>query len=92
LLPGRSESRDLESFVVAVKSTGKEPDRVSVGARTIRAAREIWVVATGQEKAEIVRRLLREHPSPDECPAGWILKAGGPVVFFLDEASASRLA
>lgn len=91
LLPGRPESRERESLVVAVRNADDGPDRISVGPRAIRTAREIWVIATGREKAEVVRHLLRDAPEPSDCPAAWILRAKGPVRFFLDEASASQL-
>lgn len=63
---------------------------VSLGIGSIMQARQVLLIATGEEKAEAVRRALEEDVSP--LWQASILRTHPDVVFLLDEASASRLA
>ncbi|MGI2036232.1 glucosamine-6-phosphate deaminase [Rhizobium panacihumi] len=62
---------------------------ITMGIADILDAREIVILATGEAKAEAVRRSLRETPD-DACPASH-LAAHGNVNWVLDEAAAMLL-
>lgn len=61
---------------------------ITMGIQTILNAKEIWLIATGEKKAEIIGRLVGEEPSTD-LPAS-LLKRHPGFRLFLDE-SAARL-
>ena len=60
---------------------------VTAGLAELLAAREVWVLATGAHKAEIVRRALTE-PVSLELPVSWIVRHRNAVLW-LDEEAAS---
>ena len=60
---------------------------ITMGIRTILEARTILLLASGPEKAEILRRALRE-PVTEAVPAS-ALQAHPDVIVIMDEAAAS---
>jgi glucosamine-6-phosphate deaminase len=62
---------------------------VTLGLREILAARTIWIIASGQGKADIVRDVLLE-PVSAQRPAS-LLRGHANCWFFVDAAAASRL-
>lgn len=62
---------------------------VSLGIGSIMQARQVLLIATGEEKAEAVRRALEGDVSP--LWQASILRTHPDAVFLLDEAAASRL-
>jgi glucosamine-6-phosphate deaminase len=62
---------------------------VTMGVATILEARQVELLAFGSAKAEIVRRALREKPSP-ACPATW-LQLHPACTFHLDSAANAEL-
>ena len=62
---------------------------VSLGIGSIMQARQVLLIATGEEKAEAVRRALEGDVSP--LWQASILRTHPDVIFLLDQAAASRL-
>ena len=62
---------------------------LTMGVATILEARRIELIAFGETKAEIVRRAMKEAPSPS-CPATWLQQHPG-CTFHLDAAAAKAL-
>ncbi|WP_052031532.1 glucosamine-6-phosphate deaminase [Novipirellula maiorica] len=62
---------------------------ITMGIGTILEAKQILLLATGKDKAEAVRRSLKDAASED-VPASW-LEQHPDVTFVLDEAAASEL-
>lgn len=62
---------------------------ITMGIGTILEAKQILLLATGEGKAEAVRRSLQEAAS-EEIPASWLQQHPG-ATFVLDEAAASEL-
>ena len=62
---------------------------ITMGIATIMEAREILLLATGENKAEVVRRLV-EGPVSARCPAS-ILQMHEKVTVLLDQAAAALL-
>ncbi len=62
---------------------------VSLGIGSIMQARQVLLIATGEDKAEAVRQAMTADVSPQWQAS--ILRAHPDVVFLLDEAAASRL-
>jgi len=62
---------------------------LTMGVATILESRRIELIAFGEAKAEIVRRAMKEAPSPS-CPATWLQQHPG-CTFHLDAAAAKAL-
>ena len=62
---------------------------LTVGLKTILASREVWVIANGTAKAEIVRRTVRDAVVPSN-PAS-LLRRHPNCSLFADDAAASML-
>jgi 6-phosphogluconolactonase len=76
--------------VVSVRNSPKPPPtRISLTFGAIRAAREVWILASGAEKAEAVARALAGEPE-DKLPAAGA-RGTERTLFLLDEPAASAI-
>ena len=76
--------------VVAVRNSPKPPPtRISFTFGTIQAAREVWILASGAEKADAVAEAL-SGVSQDKLPAAGA-RGRDRTLFLLDEAAAAKL-
>jgi len=90
LFPGLSGVRENEASVAAVYDSPKPPaERVTLTFPSIRTARQVWVLASGEGKAEAVRLGLAGG-SVDEAPVAGA-RGAERTVFWVDEAAASKL-
>ncbi|WP_433500961.1 6-phosphogluconolactonase [Sphaerimonospora sp. CA-214678] len=90
LFPGQPALYEEERPVVAVHNSPKPPPtRLSLTFPAIKAAREVWIVAAGAEKAQAVHLALSEA-GPFQVPAagarGW-----QRTLFLLDRAAAAKI-
>lgn len=70
LFPDHPGARDLSASVIPVRDSPKPPPlRLSLSFDGLNAANEIWVVASGDGKADAVRAALRENPSREHIPS-----------------------
>ena len=89
IFPG-SPAAHATGSVVAVRNSPKPPPtRVSLTFSAIQAAREVWVLASGTEKADAVAQAL-SGASEVELPAAGA-RGTDRTLFLLDEAAASKL-
>ncbi len=89
LFPGMPALYD-ERPVVAVRGAPKPPPiRLTLTLPAIRCAREVWIIASGVEKAGAVRLALAEV-GPVQVPAAGA-RGRQRTLFLLDWAAASRL-
>jgi len=76
--------------VVAVRNSPKPPPtRISLTFGALQAAREVWVLASGAEKAEAVAAAV-SGVSQDKLPAAGA-RGTERTLFLLDEAAAGKL-
>ncbi|HEY2577094.1 MAG TPA: 6-phosphogluconolactonase [Streptosporangiaceae bacterium] len=76
--------------VVAVRNSPKPPPtRISLTFGALRAAREVWILASGAEKAEAVAGAL-SGIGQDKLPAAGA-RGRKRTLFLIDEAAASKL-
>jgi 6-phosphogluconolactonase len=76
--------------VVAVRNSPKPPPtRISLTFSAIQAAREVWILASGAEKADAVAEAL-SGVSQDKLPAAGA-RGTERTLFLVDEAAASKL-
>jgi len=79
-----------QGTVVAVRNSPKPPPtRISLTFPAIRAAREVWILASGAEKADAVARALADEPE-DQLPAAGA-QGSRRTLFLIDEAAASKI-
>lgn len=90
IFPG-SPAAEATGTVVAVRDCPKPPPtRVSLTFKSIQTAADVWVLVTGEDKAEAVARALAGDSNMRDVPASG---AVGQVrtLWMLDEAAASAL-
>jgi 6-phosphogluconolactonase len=77
----------------AVESPGPPPyrERVTLTFPVLNAARIVLFLATGKQKAEAVRRVLKGERDPWRFPAQGVQPDPGALVFILDRDAASLL-
>lgn len=76
--------------VIAVRNSPKPPPtRISLTFGAIQAAREVWILASGAEKADAVAEAL-SGISQDKLPAAGA-RGRDRTLFLLDEAAAAKL-
>ncbi|MFI0446254.1 6-phosphogluconolactonase [Actinomadura sp. 6N118] len=80
-----------ERPVVAVRGAPKPPPtRISLTFPSIRAAREVWILAAGEEKARAVRLGLSKEAGPVQVPVAGA-RGRQRTLFLLDRTAASQL-
>ncbi|MBW8483262.1 6-phosphogluconolactonase [Actinomadura parmotrematis] len=91
LFPELPALREEERTVVAVHGSPKPPPvRISLTFPAIRAAEEVWVLASGESKAQAVRLALDPEAGPLQVPAAGA-RGRRATVFLLDRAAAAEL-
>jgi 6-phosphogluconolactonase len=89
LFPGMPAVYD-DRPVVAVRGAPKPPPvRISLTFPSIQAAREVWILASGEEKADAVALAL-SGSGPVQLPAAGA-RGRQRTLFLLDEAAAAKL-
>ena len=86
LLPYASRKTQSKNF----GSISSTPDKaIAMGISTMLSAKKIHLIAWGEDKAQVVKRIV-EEPMSSACPASFLQKHGN-VSFYVDENSASLL-
>lgn len=75
--------------LLAPPSSRVAPEGITMGVGTLLSAPEVWLMATGESKAEAVARMLGGAVDP-ACPAS-LLQVHPHAEIYLDQAAASRL-
>ena len=91
LFPHHPSAADTSSTVIGVRDSPKPPPlRISLSFEGLNAAHEIWVVASGEAKADAVARALAGADRTDVPSAG---AAGRDrTLWLVDDAAAAKLA
>ncbi len=90
LFPGLPANYELERTVVAVRGAPKPPPtRLSLTRPAIAAARDVWVIASGDDKARAVRLAL-SGGGPVQVPAAGA-RGRQQTLFLLDRAAAAQV-
>ena len=90
LFPHSPALHEEERLVVPVTVPGVGK-RLTLSVPTINGARRVVFVATGEDKAAVLARVLQGPPRGDDLPAQLIAPRPGRLTWLLDEAAASRL-
>jgi 6-phosphogluconolactonase len=90
LFPGLPGVHEEGAAAIAVHDSPKPPPtRISLTLPAIRSARQVWLLAAGESKAEAVR-LGVAGGSVDEAPVAGA-RGAEKTVFWVDEAAAAKL-
>ncbi|MEY7976493.1 6-phosphogluconolactonase [Streptomyces pilosus] len=90
LFPGLPAVRETERTVVGVQDAPKPPPtRITLTLPAIRAAREVWLLAAGEDKAEAAATALSGTDGP-RVPAA-LATGRTHTLWLLDRAAASQL-
>jgi 6-phosphogluconolactonase len=87
LFPGSPALEERERLVVSVRAAAKPPLRLTLTLPAIETARDVFFLVSGEDKQDIVHKLL--NASPEELsnyPAGRV-RSQGRVILFLDRAA-----
>jgi len=87
LLPYTSRKAQSRNFAGNIHNT---PDKaIAMGISTMLSAKKIHLIAWGEDKADVVKKIVEEPMSPS-CPASFLQKHDN-VSFYVDDNSASLL-
>jgi 6-phosphogluconolactonase len=91
LFPGMPALYEEDRSVVAVRGAPKPPPtRLSLTFPAIRAAREVWIIASGEGKAAAVRMALSDEAGTFQVPAAGA-RGRQSTLFLIDRAAAAQL-
>ncbi|MFI7611976.1 6-phosphogluconolactonase [Nonomuraea terrae] len=89
LFPGLPALYDTRTVVAVHGAPKPPPTRISLTLPAVQAAREVWVVAAGEEKSGAVRLALSES-GPVQVPAAGA-RGRSRTLFLLDRAAAAKI-
>jgi 6-phosphogluconolactonase len=89
IFPHSSAARATEPVVAVRESPKPPPNRVSLTYPTIQAARQVWVIAAGEEKADAVAAAAA-GAGPLDLPAA-AATGQDRTLWLIDRAAASRV-
>ena len=89
LFPGLPALHDSRPVVAVTDAPKPPPTRLTLTLRTLGRAREVWFVASGEEKAAAVQRALSGADVADTPAAG--PRGVHRTLWLLDDAAASRV-
>ena len=87
LLPYESRKRQSKNFAGNIDETPKSA--IAMGISTMLSAKKVHLIAWGEDKAEVVRRVAEGKIDPS-CPASFLQKHDN-ISIYVDENSASQL-
>lgn len=89
LFPRMPELHAGGATVPIERSPKPPPTRISMTLSAIRTAREVWVVAAGAAKADVIRAAISDSADVDDVPAAGA-RGRESTTFWLDDAAAGR--
>ncbi len=87
LLPYASRKRQAKVFA---RDVNKTPDKaIAMGISTMMSAKKIHLIAWGEDKADVVKKIVEEPVNP-ACPASYLQRHDN-ISFYVDDNSAALL-
>jgi 6-phosphogluconolactonase len=90
LFPGQPALHDLRACTAVRGAPKPPPIRISLTFPTIQGAKEVWILASGAEKASAVRLALTQGAGDFQVPAAGA-RGRERTLFLLDEPAAGKL-
>lgn len=92
LFPDTAALRETTRLLCANWVPKLDAHRLTMTYPALNSAGEVLFIAAGVEKAQVLREIVQPLLGAPEHPAARVRPAGGRLVWFVDEAAASRLA
>jgi len=86
-----SDALIVEDHLVVPTTAPDGTPRLTVTAPVINAARRVWFLVSGADKAGMVAEVIEGLHVPNAVPAQGVAPAHGSLTWFLDEAAAAEL-
>jgi 6-phosphogluconolactonase len=91
LFPGSPSLDEKVRWVLAAEVPAQPPHRLTLTLLVLNQARNVFFIADGAGKQEIIQALRNEPDSqPSQYPAGRIRPKSGHVIWFLDQAASGQ--
>ncbi|NOH02254.1 MAG: 6-phosphogluconolactonase [Chloroflexi bacterium] len=87
LFPGSPVDVTTPTLAVTAQYQDRPANRVTLTPLVFNQAREVWFLVTGENKAEILRTVLKGEHNPQRYPAQRIQPVNGNLVWMIDEAA-----
>lgn len=91
LFPGSPVIEERESWVKAVLNEKQKMYRITLMPRIVNNASNIVFIVAGENKSEILRRIIEGPYDPNVLPAQIIKPGNGNLYWFLDKEAAKKL-
>ncbi len=88
LFPNQKESTDLEELVVTASAKNISFDRISLSLPVLNHGRNIFLLACGQRKMEIIKLMVKDKKI---FPASLINPVDGQATYLLDKDAAQKI-
>jgi 6-phosphogluconolactonase len=91
LFPGSPGLNERTRLVCANWIEKLDGFRITLTYPALNAASEVLFIVSGDEKSEMLRKVLRHEPTATTYPAQLVRPTNGKLVWLVDEAAAARL-
>jgi 6-phosphogluconolactonase len=91
LFPGTTALTERQRRCTAVYVPKLSASRLTLTYPVFEAAREVFFLIAGEDKAMTLKEVIEGPPRPDQFPCQAIFRRKGPVVIFCDRGAAAEL-
>lgn len=91
LFPNTAGLREKTRLVIANWVDKLRTNRLTLTLPVLNSARAVAFLASGTDKAQVLRTVLEEDAPPEQYPAKLVRPGNGRLIWFVDRAAASQL-
>lgn len=91
LFPNTAGLQEKTRLVIANWVDKLKANRLTMTLPVLNSAREMAFLASGTDKAQVLRTVLEEDAPPEQYPAKLVRPSNGRLIWFVDRAAASQL-
>jgi 6-phosphogluconolactonase len=91
LFPNTAGLQEKTRLVIANWVDKLKANRLTMTLPVLNSAREVAFLASGTDKAQVLRTVLEEDVLPEQYPAKLVRPSDGRLIWFVDRAAASQL-
>jgi 6-phosphogluconolactonase len=91
LFPNTAGLQEKTRLVIANWVDKLKANRLTMTLPVLNSAREVAFLASGTDKAQVLRTVLEEDAPPEQYPAKLVRPSNGRLMWFVDRAAASQL-
>ena len=91
IFPNQMHLNAVAEFVAVARHPVSGQKRITLTGNTIRNAREVFFMITGENKAEIFSEIIQKKPNANQYPAAFMGSSNGSASVYVDKTAASQL-